>query len=147
MTTYLIIDTGIAFKLITPHPHRQVCINLATQRQHSGYQLCAPDLWVYEITSVFTKMARSGKLSMESSREGVRLAHQLGMQLMPPNEEQAIKAFAWTKRLQRAAAYDSFYLALAETLGCEFWTTDRKLANAVAQPWVKCVEDPDLTPK
>ena len=44
-------------------------------------------------------------------------------------------------RLNRAAAYDSFYLALAETLGSELWTTDNHLYNAAAQPWVRLVSD------
>ncbi len=37
------------------------------------------------------------------------------------------------------AAYDAHYLALAEREGCEYWTTDERLWNAVkAQlPWVR----------
>jgi predicted nucleic acid-binding protein len=47
------------------------------------------------------------------------------------------QAFDWTLRLRRVAAYDSFYLALAQRLGCELWTFDRRLANAAAAPWVR----------
>ena len=47
-----------------------------------------------------------------------------------------LSAFAWTRRLNRAAAYDSFYLALAEGLQCDLWTADRRLFNAVDLPWV-----------
>ncbi|MCP4416051.1 MAG: type II toxin-antitoxin system VapC family toxin [Chloroflexi bacterium] len=141
MTTYLTIDAGIAFKLIAPHPHQQLYVNLVTQWQRAGYQLCAPTLWAYEVTSTFTKMMRFGQLSATTSREGLRLAYQLGVQLIAPDEEQALRAFAWTERLQRAAAYDSFYLALAETLGCELWTADKRLVNAAAQPWVKLVDE------
>lgn len=140
MTTYLAIDAGIAFKLIAPHPHQQVYIDLVARWKQAGYQLCASALWVYEVTSVFTKMARFGQLNTETSRAGVRLAQRLGVELIAPDEEQTIKAMYWTEKLQRAAAYDSFYLAAAETFGCELWTTDKKLVNAVAQPWVKLVE-------
>jgi hypothetical protein len=42
--------------------------------------------------------------------------------------------------LDRAAAYDSFYLALTESLGRELWTADRHLCSAVALPWVRCVD-------
>jgi predicted nucleic acid-binding protein len=45
-------------------------------------------------------------------------------------------AYDWTLRLKRAAACDSFYLALAETLHCELWTADQRLANAADVPWV-----------
>jgi predicted nucleic acid-binding protein len=40
-------------------------------------------------------------------------------------------------RLNRAAAYDSVSLGLAESLGCELWTADRRLHNAVSLPWVR----------
>jgi len=47
------------------------------------------------------------------------------------------RAYTWTRRLNRAVAYDSFYLALAERLDCDFWTADRRLVNAASQPWIK----------
>lgn len=139
MTTYLTIDAGVAFKLIAPHPRQKLYIDLMSQWRSAGFQLCAPALWAYEIASTFSKMCHFGHLTPEVSRQGMRLAYQLGVQLIPPDEEQALKAFAWTRRLQRAAAYDSFYLAVAETLGCELWTTDKRLVNAVSRPWVKLV--------
>jgi hypothetical protein len=37
----------------------------------------------------------------------------------------------------RAAAYDSSYLALAESLQCDLWTMDERLRNAVNLPWVR----------
>jgi len=48
-------------------------------------------------------------------------------------------AFVWTRRLKRAVAYDSFYLALAESLGCDLWTADQRLHHAVDAPWVHLV--------
>jgi predicted nucleic acid-binding protein len=141
MTTYLAIDAGIAFKLIAPHPRQNIYINLVDQWQRSGYQLCAPTLWAYEITSTFAKMVHFGHLSAAAGRDGLRLAYQLNVQLITPDKEQALKAFAWTEQLHRAGAYDSFYLAMAETLGCEFWTTDKGLVNAASQPWVRLAEE------
>jgi hypothetical protein len=43
------------------------------------------------------------------------------------------------QRLKRAAAYDSYYLALAESLNCDLWTTDSRLVNAVKLRWVRLV--------
>jgi predicted nucleic acid-binding protein len=143
MNTYLTIDAGIAFKLITPHPHQQVYIELVDRWQRAGFKLCAPTLWAYEITSAIAKMVHFKHLSAVTGRDGLRLAYQLGVELMPPNEDQALKALDWTERLERAAAYDSFYLALAEMLGCELWTVDQRLVNAAAQSWVRLVEEPD----
>ncbi len=40
-------------------------------------------------------------------------------------------------------SYDAHYLALAEHLGCEFWTADKRLHNAVHEklPWVRGLGD------
>ena len=46
-----------------------------------------------------------------------------------------------TLPLERAAAYDSFYLALAEQLDADLWTTDLNLVRAVGKPWVKSASE------
>jgi predicted nucleic acid-binding protein len=137
MTSYLTIDAGIAYRAIAPSPHQKLFLDQLSQWQQSGLRLCAPSLWAYEITSIFTKSGHFKQLGWDTSREAIRLAWRLDLELFPPNEELIERAFDWTRRLQRAAAYDSFYLALAEALGSEFWTVDKRLANAVGQPWVK----------
>jgi predicted nucleic acid-binding protein len=49
---------------------------------------------------------------------------------------------ALAERFSLPAAYDAHYLALADWLGGEFWTADRKLVRAVEDelPWVRVVE-------
>ncbi|HUX77191.1 MAG TPA: type II toxin-antitoxin system VapC family toxin [Anaerolineae bacterium] len=141
MTRSLVIDASFAFKLILPNPRQAHFRALMAQWKQDGYGMCAPTLWVYEITSALCKVVHFGHLQSDEGAEALALAQGLGMHLIPPDDAQARLAFDWTMRLDRAAAYDSFYLALAETLGCELWTTDRHLYNAVAQPWVRCVSN------
>jgi len=137
MTNYLVIDASFTVNLIVPNAHQAKLQQLVTDWQKKGKLLCAPTLWGYEITSSFTKMVRYGHLTDSEGQAGRDLAYKLGIQLMPPDEALAKKAYEWTTRLNRAAAYDSFYLALAEMLGCELWTMDKRLYNAVNQPWVR----------
>lgn len=49
------------------------------------------------------------------------------------------RAYDLAEQLNRPAAYDAQYLALAERLGCDFWTADEKLFNAVGASltWVR----------
>ena len=54
-----------------------------------------------------------------------------------PDSCQACRAYEWALQLKRAASYDSSYLALAESLGCELWTADARLQRAVGLPWVR----------
>lgn len=137
MTSYVTIDAGLVFKLIVPNPDRDQLKKRVEQWTHEELVLCAPSLWLYELTSIFTKMVHFDELSEEEGKKGLALALALDIQLIQPNAEQARQAYAWTRRLGRAAAYDSFYLALAETLQCELWTVDRRLVNAARQPWVR----------
>lgn len=103
-----------------------------------GVELCAPTLWLYEITSALCKVVRFGQITPAEAKRALELAQQLGVRLIAPDGTQARRAFEWTMHLNRAAAHDSFYLALAETLDCDLWTADRHLCNAVELPWVHC---------
>jgi len=137
----LVVDASFAFRLILPGPQQAPFQDLATEWKHGGYELCAPTLWVYEITSALCKVVRCGEITLDQGQRALMLAQRLGVQLIPPDDAQARLAFDWTVRLNRAAAYNSFYLALAETLECELWTADKHLCNAVDQPWVRRVGD------
>jgi len=140
MTKPLIVDASFAFKLILPGPRQARFRTLMMQWKQDGYELYAPTLWIYEITSALCKVVHFGQIEPEEGARALALAQGLGVRLILPDDTQARLAFDWTMRLDRAAAYDSFYLALAETLQCELWTTDKHLCNAVAQPWVRCVD-------
>ena len=50
-------------------------------------------------------------------------------------------ALEFATRFNRPKAYDAQYLALADLLGCELWTADRRLVSAVAGklPWVRWI--------
>jgi predicted nucleic acid-binding protein len=132
----LVVDASVAFRLILPGPQQDHYRSLMTQWVRDRYQLLAPTLWVYEMTSALCQAVRFGELSLEEGQRASGLAQGLGIELMHPDDNQVRLACEWTVSLNRAAAYDSFYLALAETLGCELWTADKRLARAVDRPWV-----------
>lgn len=137
MTSYIMIDTSFTFKLLIPHVHQTAYENQVQEWKLGGIQLCAPTLWAYELTSAFTKMVHFSQLSEANARTGLILAYQLGVELIEPDFGLSEKAFAWTRKLNRAAAYDSFYLALAEDRGAELWTADQRLVNATKLSWVR----------
>lgn len=141
MSTYsplrqLVIDAGVCFTLMTPVETQARISGLINAQIQAGAQLYAPTLMRYELASTFTKAVALGGMSEERGRDGLRQALALPIHLVAPDESLTQAAFDWTLRLQRAAAYDSFYLALAEQMGCELWTVDRRLAHAVNRPWV-----------
>ena len=137
MTKYLVVDASFAIRLVTPHIQRDFFKNLSDRWLAEGLILSAPSLWLYEITAVTTKLVRFGEFTDLQGRDLLKLLQNMGIELFEMDESLIEKAFEWTIQLNRAAAYDSFYLALAEKLNCDFWTADQRLVNAVNQPWVK----------
>ena len=141
MTAYLVVvDASFAVRLLLPGPDQSTYRTQAMEWTTNGIEFVAPTLWLYEMTSALTKIARLGDLGPDEARNALALTHQLGVRLVPPDEALTHSAFDWTKRLGRTSAYDSFYLALAERLECELWTADRRLRNAVDVPWVRGIE-------
>lgn len=137
MTTSLVIDAGFAYRLILPGDHREAFREKMTAWQQAGIELYAPSLWVYKLTSAFSKAVHFGALTQPQGHEALQLAMLLGVRLVVPDEDMTHRAWLWTQTLKRAAAYDSFYLALAQTMDTQFWTTDKRLYNAADKPWVQ----------
>jgi len=140
MSKYLVIDASFAFRLMLPGVHQERYQTLVTQWHTNGHVLCAPTLWLYEITSALCKGVHFGQITRDEGRQALTLAQKLGVQLFPPDDAQTISAFDWTVRLKRAA-YDSFYLALAKTLRSELWTADKRLVNAAGVSWIHSIHD------
>ena len=141
MSKYLVIDASFAFRLMMPGPHQELCQTLVTQWHREGYLLCAPALWLYEITSALCKVVHFGQITHDEGQQALTLAQKAGVQLFPPDDVQTTLAFDSTMQLNRAAAYDSFYLALAKTLRTELWTADERLVNAAGVSWIHSIHD------
>ena len=137
MPKSLVVDASLAIRLILPDPRRDVLRARVEGWLLEGYELVAPDLWLYEMTTALCKAAFFGLITAEEAEDSLPLVSELAIQLVPADAAQVRLAFAGTRRLNRAAAYDSFYLALAESLSCELWTADQRLCNAVDLSWVR----------
>ncbi len=133
----VVIDSGFAFKALVTNPAQDALRELLGTWRRKGFRLLAPSLWLYEVTSAISKGVYFGAITESEGRQALALATGLDVQLVPPDAHLALAAYDWTRRLQRAAAYDSFYLALAEALSCELWTTDRRLQAAAGMSWVR----------
>lgn len=140
----VVIDTSIALRWLLPDPLQQACWVLFSRIAESGMQFTVPALWMYEMTSGLAKAVHFKMLNSEDAKRGLLQIAELGIHLISPDAEQSRQAFDWTLRLNRASAYDSYYLAVAETLNCEFWTADRHLYYASRDQgleWIRHIEE------
>ena len=141
MSISLVIDASFTVKLILPNAQQTRCRELMAEWMQNGTDLYAPTLWLYEVTSAVTKAVHFDILTEIEGRQALQLAQALDLQLIQPDNTLVELAYDWTQRLNRAASYDSFYLALTESLSAEFWTADQRFVNAVNLPWVHYIAD------
>jgi predicted nucleic acid-binding protein len=141
-----VIDANFAIKAALPGPLQTPLRAALTQWHRDGDATYAPSLWRYETTSTLTKLIHLKALSEAEALRALNLIAVLEVELILPDSNQVQKAFDWTLRLHRAAAYDSFYLALAETTSNGLWTADERLYNATKSlvPWVHWAGDAGL---
>lgn len=124
----VVVDASLVIKAVLPNPEFTRCQAVLAHLQDR--QLVAPALWIYEVTSALSKAIHYKQLTAQEGQAALHQILSLGVQVILPDETQAQLAFNQTLRLQRAAAYDSFYLITADRLKIEFWTADRRLVNA-----------------
>lgn len=133
----VVLDAGVVLKALLPEPDRIVYKNWLDAQFRNGARLVAPTLWLYETSSVLAKAVYQGRIDESTGRAALDLVHRFDIELVVPGAAQSHRAFAWARKLNRAHAYDGFYLALAEESHCAFYTTDKKLIRAVDLPWVR----------
>ncbi|MEM7534363.1 MAG: type II toxin-antitoxin system VapC family toxin [Chloroflexota bacterium] len=136
-TKFLVLDASFTNRAIMTGHDQELAEQQLVEWKKDGYRLIAPTLWYYETASTLCKMVRFGQYTQLEAEESLLLAKRLPLKLISPYDAQVELAIDWTYRLKRAAAYDSFYLALAELSNCDLWTADSKLFNAAQKPWIK----------
>lgn len=135
----------MAVKAVLPNPLQTHCLGLV--QTFIEVQPAAPALWAYETTSAIAKSVHFGAITEKEAHQALEKLDALGVRLFVADVKQNLAAFNWTLRLKRASAYDSYYLVLAQTLECDFWTADKRLFNALQDScpgWVHWIEE--ITP-
>lgn len=138
--SWLCVDANLVIRLVAD-PKDQAVRRLWEQWDAERWQLAAPTLLYYEVTNVLYRYQKQGLMSASS----VRLALKAALSLLPRLHGDADlhrRALDLAGLFSLPAAYDAHYVALAEWLGGEFWTADRRLAQTVEAtlPWVHLVE-------
>ncbi len=139
----IVLDANIGVWAVVEHPLSDRVDELLSSWLTGDSELLAPQLWVCEVTSAIRKHVALGKLTMEFAEASLEAALRLPVRRIPETPELCRSAFRWAERLNQAAAYDGFYLALAEETRGEFWTADLGLARRAEQlglSWVHPIE-------
>ena len=139
--SWICIDANLVIRLIAD-PKDEVVRRLWEQWENEKRPLAAPTLLWYEVTNGLYRYQRQGLMSTSSMRLALQAALSLPCHLHGETDLH-VHAIDLASRFSLPAVYDAHYLALAEQLGAEFWTADRRLAQAVrpALPWVRLLSE------
>ncbi len=135
------LDASLVLKLVLPEPDRPHVRRLWDTWIQRREIICAPWLFPFEVHSALRQAVVRGILNPVEGKAAWDLIQDLGIQI---RHEEGVWELAWSlaHKYRRPTTYDMVYLALAEILDCDFWTTDRRLLSALAgrEPRIRTIE-------
>jgi len=126
------VDASIIISLVTSEAQSQKVLDLWAKWMQEDVKVVAPSLLNYEVTSALRRKVFRGIMSHEDARRSLETFSSLDIEFFD-HSELALCAYDIAFRYNLPTAYDAFYLASAEILGCEFWTSDERLYNIIKE--------------
>ncbi len=141
MPKVICVDANFVILLVQATSETSPFIVFWDEWQEQNYQIIAPTLFGYEVTNVFHRMSLAGQISPEEAEQLLEEALNLGITLYGDKALHE-RALALARSLNLSAAYDAHYLALAESINAEFYTSDKRLFNSVKDTinWIHLVK-------
>ena len=137
----IVVDSNFIVRLLTRRSDSRYS---ALWREWEGERITvtAPSLLAYEVTNAFWQLEQSREFSTATVVELVERMNELELELITFNQTH-LRALEIARRFPERKAYDSHFLALADLLKCELWTTDSRMRNRVGRqfPWVRLVDE------
>jgi len=127
------VDAGIVVRLVTGSEFSVRIADLWRGWQRRKATIVAPTLLFYEVANALHRYRVRGELLADEAAEALGAALALGIDLHG-NRDLHRRAHRLVQRFDLPATYDAHYLALAEHLRAELWTTDAKLRRALDPP-------------
>lgn len=142
MSSQICIDASLAVKWVLAEEYSELALAFLQDCIDSDTKFVAPSHIRFEVTSVIRNQVYRGNISEQTGKKAFNVSHDINLDL---RHNRQIFDEAWRLALtyKRPTTYDSYYLALARLEGCDLWTADRRLINAVKEslPWVKWIGD------
>ena len=142
MSSQICVDASFALKLVLDEEESEAAEALWTGWSVGDVEIIAPCHLLFEATSVIRNHVYRRDISAAAGQAAFDALLAQEIKLLHPGRLET-RAWELAQKYNRPTAYDAYYLALAEDVGCELWTADGRLHKAVhnALPWVKLLHE------
>ena len=142
MAERVCVDASLVLKLVLEEEDSDKAHALWASWLADEVEIIAPCHLAFETTSVIRNHVYRGEISAKAGQLAFEALQAQAIRMLHPAPLQE-RAWALAQQFDRPTAYDAFYLALGELAGCEVWTADRRLYNAVRDSlgWVRWLGD------
>jgi predicted nucleic acid-binding protein len=134
------IDASILLRLFLQESEESPIAAQWRSWHEQNQTLVAPTLLFYEVANALRRYVVHKELLAEEAAEILDAAMACDIRLFGDDIIHR-QALSMAERFALNSTYDAHYLVVAEQVGAEFWTADRRLQRAVGAelPWVNCL--------
>lgn len=138
MPDRICVDASLVLTLLLPDDRTPSAEYRWQTWAEDDTDIVAPPLFFSEVISVLREGVHHRRISPDRGDGLFREFLELGVQTVTPD---GLYDRVWrlAKPRNLARAYDAHYLAVADALGCELWTADRRLFGTVGVSWPRLV--------
>ena len=142
MSSQICVDASFALKLVLDEEESEAAEALWTAWSVRDVEIIAPCHLMFEATSVIRNHVYRRDISAAAGQAAFDALLAQEIKLLHPGWLET-RAWELAQKYDRPTAYDAYYLALAEDVGCELWTADGRLHKVVhnALPWMKLLHE------
>lgn len=144
MKNAVVVDASIAIKWVLKETDSHIALALLDDWIDSEIEIHAPSLLTYEVTNAFYRRIRKGEIPFYDVRRGLtEIIYKVIVFDFPEEPDFNIRAMELGQQFGLPATYDTHYLALSESMGCELWTADLRMWNTIKGKlgWVRWMGD------
>ena len=138
---WVCVDASFVVPLVTRAHGDSPFLRLWREWHEADLRPAAPTLLCYEVANALHRYVVHGALLPDEATAALEIALDLGITWFGDAELHQ-RALRMAQEQGLPAAYDAHYLSLAERLGAELWTSDRRLCQMVGATlsWVRLAE-------
>ncbi len=140
MAASVCVDASLAISLLLPDDTTPQASELWRSWKENGLDVVTAPLFFAEVTSVLRENVYFRRILPEEGEVAFRAFLSFPVRSVALTDLQP-RAWELAKTHNLRRAYDAQYLAVAASLGCDLWTADQRLVNAVRLPWLRWVGD------